>query len=387
MTIVYAPPQGALKKNSVTYSETATVSRTVSSSVTSSTNVKTLQAYSAADLIGKVAGAITTVVAVVGTGGAGGAGGASVAGALSQLGTALFGKAKEANDSTADAAKQVSAELNLVSGILNAVGAPSTSDATTVTVQDDRSVTLSITNMNQYGSGQGLGPGVGDRIVYLRDVKVVWMAVNGEVGIHVLGTSGIGANAVQDLMQEKAILKGGGTATLGLDLATIDALLDVDPIVGSASRFTLFGPRIGPPRFVPANPAGRSGTTTSSGGDVFQATYDVATDAKHTVTNSKTTITDNKPGWGAVLFDGAENTETITTSTFTTSQSTDDKTDVKVTSTITLVSSGHDDPYNVKIFYDNTFGTYCVVDANSPLLQGSSVLSTIGQNVLVASAK
>jgi hypothetical protein len=355
--------------------------------VTSSNNVKTLQAYSAADLIGKVAGAITMVAAVVGTGGAGAGAGASVAGALSQLGTALFGKAKQANDSTADATKQVSAELSLVSGILNAVGAPTSSDSSTVTVQDDRSVTLSITNMSQYGSGSALGPGVGDRIVYLRNVKVVWMAVNGEVGIHVLGSSGIGANAVQDLMQEKAILQGGGRATLGLDVVTIDALLDVDPIVGSSSRIGLLGPRIGPPRFVPANPLGRSGTTTSAGGDVFQATYDVATDSKHTVTNSKTTITDNKPGWGAVLFGGAENTETITTSTFSTSQATDDKTDNKVTSTITLVSSGHDDPYDVKIFYDRTFGTYCVVDANSPLLQPANILGTISQNLLVATVR
>jgi hypothetical protein len=384
MTIVYAPPQGALKKNTVTYSDTATVSRTTSSSVTNSNNTKTVQAYSAADLIGKVAGAITTVAAVVGTGGAGAAGGASVAGALSQLGAALFGPAKDANDSTADATKQISSELSLVSGILTAVGEPSTSDSQTFTVQDDQSLTLTITNMSQYGSGNALGPGVGDRIVYLRDVKVVWMAVNGMVGIHVLGSAAIGANAVQDLMQEKAILQGGGAPTLGLDADTIDTLLSVDPIVSTApGRLGWFGgPRIGPPRFVPADPAGRNGTTTSAGGDVFQASYDVATDSKHTVTSSTVKITDNKPGWGAVLFGASDNTETTTTSTFTSSQATDDKADDKVTSTITLVSAGHDDPYNVKIFYDRTFGTYCVVDANSPLLQSSGGVITVATGTL-----
>jgi hypothetical protein len=42
---------------------------------------------------------------------------------------------------------------------------------------------------------------------------------------------------------------------------------------------------------------------------------------------------------------------------------------------------------SVKIFYDLTFGSYCVVDANSPLLQGSTILGNISQNVLVVSAK
>src|SRR6185312_2547818 len=92
-----ALPQGKQLKNTATYADTVTLTRTVTSAITQSTNTKTVQAYSPADLIGKVAGAITAVAAVVGTGGAGAAGGASVAGALSELGAALFGPAKYAN--------------------------------------------------------------------------------------------------------------------------------------------------------------------------------------------------------------------------------------------------------------------------------------------------
>lgn len=375
MTIVYAPPQGKLAKNSVTYSDTVTLTRTVTSSISNSTNTKTVQAYSAADLIGKVAGAITMVVAVVGTGGAG-AGAGGLAGALGGVVTALVGTgggATEANMSTADAAKQVSSELSLMSGVLNAVDQSTNSSGGTVTVQNDNSMSLTITNMSQYGSESGLGPGVGDRVVYLKNVKVVWMAINGEVGIHVLGYDGVGANAVTDLKQEAQSIAAGNPAKLGLDAATIQQLLSYDPLTANRRVVVtaLQPPLVGPPRFVPANPPGRNGSGTGSSGDQFSVSYDVAHETKQTVSNVQTTITDVKPSWVGVLF-GDPNTETTTTSTFTTSQVVDDKSDDKLTSTITLFSSGVDDSYDVKVFYDCTFGTYLVLDSNSAALQGTT---------------
>jgi len=383
MTIVYAPPQGKMAMNTVTYSDTATVTRTVSSSITSSNDTKTVQAYSAADLVGKVASAITTVAAVVGTGGAGAAGGASVAGALSELGSALFGAAKDANDSTADATAQVSSELSLVSGILGAVASSTPTNSGTVSVENDHSLTLAVSNMSQYGSESALGPGVGDRIVYMLNVKVVWMAVNGDVGIHILGFDKVGANAVQDFLQEEQSLANGGQPRLELDAAAIKSLLRLDPLV--TTRRTVFAhlgpPLVGPPRFVPADPPGRTGTGTGPNGDIFQASFDSATDDKQITTNTQTTITDAKPGWVSVLF-GADNLETTSTATFTNTSSTDSQMDDKVTSTITLFSQGLDDKYDVKIFYDCTFGTYLVVNSNSPALQGILTEGTLGGAVM-----
>jgi len=376
MTIVYAPPQGKLLKNSATYSDTETLTRTVSSSITTTKNTKTAQAYSVGDLIGKVAAAIGTVAAVVGTGGAGAAGGASVAGALSQLGAALFGPIKEENDSTADGTKQLQSELSLVSNILTAVDSSTTSDAGTVATQNDHSLTLTLSSMSQYGSESALGPGVGDRIVYMSNVKVVWMVVNGEVGINVLGFDGIGANAVQDLVREQHSLANGGQPALGLDARTIKSLLSQDPLVPTKTSVVgHFGPPlVGPPRFVPARIPGRSGSGTGPGGDVIQESFDSATEDKQTTTSSQTTITDAKPGWAAVVF-GGENVETTTTTTFTMSQSIDNKMDDKITSTITVFSAGFDDPYDVKIFYDHTFGTYAILNSDSPLLQGITVIN------------
>jgi len=377
MTIVYAPPQGKDKKNTAVYADTSTITRQVTTAVTNSTNTKTAQAYSAADLVGKVASSIATVVAVVGTGGAGAAGGASVAGAFSELGQALFGTAKEKSDSVADAAKQVGSELSAVQSIFNAVDSNTSSDTGTITAEDDHSLTLTTANLNQWGAAATLGPGVGDRIVYMKDVKVVWAAVNGELCIHVLGFSGFGANSVQDLQQERTWITGGNPPRLGLDVDTIRSLLLQDPLSGEKASgggrnvivSTLFGPLIGAPRFVPAVPPGRSGTSTGPQGDQFQSSYEVTSEDKHIRTSSQVNITDAKPSWVSVLF-GADNQETTTTTTFTTSQVTDDKSDDKVVSTITLYSQNNDDKYDVKIFYDNLFGTYVVLDSNSSALKG-----------------
>ena len=373
MAIVYAPPQGKLQKNTATYSDTRTLTRTISSAVTSTTSTKTVQAYSASDLIGKVATAITAVAAVVGTGGAGAGGGASVAGAFAELGQALFGGAKDANDSTADATKQVSSELDLVSKILTAVdGSGPPANTATVAVETDQSLQLSISNMSQFMSEAGLGPGAGDRIVYLSNVKAVWIAVNGEVGIHILGFGAIAANAVQDLQQEQRSLENGAAPRLGLDLDTIKTLLNQDPLTATRRLVTtaLGPPLVGPPRFIPADPPGRTGSGTGPQGDVVQVTFDTTTETKNVTTKSTTRIIDLKPGWVGVLFGADDNQETTTTAIYSMTNTTDDKSDDKITSTITFFSQGVDDPYDVKIFYDCTFGTYLVLNSNSPALQG-----------------
>jgi hypothetical protein len=378
MTIVYAPPQGKLKKNTMTYSDTVTLTRTVSSSISNSTETKTAQAFSAADLIGKVAGAIAAVAAVVGTGGADAGADAGLAGALGSVVTSLVGTnggAKDANDSTADVTQLITNELQLVSGILNAVADPNTSNDGTISNASDNSLTLSVSNMSLFGSAAGLGPGVGDRIVYMKNVRVVWVAVNGQVGINVLGFDAIGANAVNDLQQELASLQNGGSPRLGLDLATIQELLNYDPLTAKRSRIltALGAPLVGAPRFVPANPPERTGSGTTTDGDQFQVSFDTATELKQTTSHVQTSITDAKPGWVSVLF-GDPNVETTTTTTFTTSQSIDTRSEDKLTSTLTMNSEGVDDPYDIRIFYDCTFGTYLALDANSPALKGSEVL-------------
>lgn len=380
MTIVYAPPQGKLLKNTATYADTETFQRTVTTAITNNTTTKTVQAYSAADLIAKVTAAIAIVVAVVGTGGTAAAAAPTVAGALTELGAALFGPAKDATDSTASATQAVSSDLSLVAGVLNAVDISNSSNSDAVQSEDDQSLSLSLSQMSQYSSEAGLGPGVGDRIIYLSDVKVVWMAVNGDVDIHILGYDSVAAYSVQDLLQEQKLIANGGNPTLGLDAATIKSLLIVDPLAPGkptlATSVRVEPPLIGPPRFTPANPPGRRGSGTGSTPDTFQASVDTTVEDKQVTTNTQTTVTDFKPGWVSVLF-GADDTETTTTTTLTNTRTVDIKTDDKIVSTITFVAEDAEDMYDVKIFKDLTFGTYVIVDSNSPALQGTTVVNAM----------
>jgi hypothetical protein len=396
MAIVYAPPQTQQLKNVASYSDTETLTRTVTSAITSSTSTKTVQAYSAADLIAKVAGAITAVAAVVGTGGAGAAGGASIAGALSELGEALTGGSKSASDSTADATKQVSGELSLVSDILNGVdGSPPPSETSLSASESDQSLTITLTQLSQYQSAAQLGPGAGDRIVYMPNVRVVWMAVNGEVGIVVLGYDKVTSNAVRDLVEERQRVAAGGSPDaehgLGLDVAAIDSLLAQDPMApplltaGVPSNVALRPPAIGPPRFVPADPKERSGTSTGANGDQFSVTFESTTEDKEVTTTSHVNVEDAKPGGLGVLFGADDNVETTTTTTLTMSQTIDTKSDDKLTSTVTFFSTGLDDPYDSLNFYDYTFGTYAYLPPNSPFLQGVSTVNASEANVGAAS--
>ena len=186
MTIVYAPPQGQSRQNKAAYSDTETLSRTITSSLSTSTSTKTADAYSASDLLGKAAAAIAAVAAVVGTGGA--AAGPSVVGALEQLGEAVFGPVKSENDSISGALKQSQDELTALGLIVQGLSPTTTSsDEVALKTEDDHSVTLSFSNLSQYEAKAGLGPGVGDRIVFLNNVRVVWMAIQGEVNLVILG--------------------------------------------------------------------------------------------------------------------------------------------------------------------------------------------------------
>jgi len=215
---------------------------------------------------------------------------------------------------------------------------------------------------------------------------VVWFAANGEVGIHVLGSDGSAAFAVEDMVADLTTIQGGGTGALGLDAATLQSLLVLDPFyvakhraAGLLGKIKLFAPLIAAPRFVPAPPYEKSGSGTGSG-DTYSVSYDSATDDKSSTASVSTTITDAKPGWVGALF-GGDNDETTTTLTTTDNQSVDVKTDYKVTNTVTMVSQDQNDKYDIKFFYDRTFKTFAFCRPDDPALQGLSVTATHLQDV------
>ena len=300
MTIVYAPPQGQSKQNKAAYTDTETLSRTITSSLSTSTSTKTAQAYSASDLLGKAAAAIAAVAAVVGTGGA--AAGPSVVGALEQLGEAVFGPIKSENDSISGALKQSQDELTALGLIVQGLAPTTTSsDEVAVKTEDDHSVTLSFSNLSRIRGKDGTWPGRRrpDRLLEQRARRLDGDPGRGEP--RDLGYEKVTGSAVQDLQAaDLQTIAGGGQSSLDLDTETIKYLLGLDPLVGPIWPGHLaigpgvhFGPAvIGPPRFVPAAPAGRAGTGTGPDGDVFEASRGTTTDDVQITTYTHTTITE-----------------------------------------------------------------------------------------------
>ncbi|HEY4076052.1 MAG TPA: hypothetical protein VGM26_03890 [Rhizomicrobium sp.] len=383
VTIVYAPPQNAMKQNTVTYTSSQTLTRKITTSLSTTTNTRTVEAYSPMDLIEKASVAIAGVAAVVGSGGTAAAA-PSVAGAIEEFVSAIGGSAPSENGKIKDVVSGTKDALTAVGNILQGF-APSISSSgdSTVATGDDHSVTVSFSTVSEIGTKAGLGPGIGDRIVFLRNVRVLWMAIKGEVNLAILGYESVTAAAVEDLQQSLQAIAGGGSSPLGLDAETIRYLLALDPLIAStralnANTVSLHGPVIKPPRFVPASPPGWSGSGGPSSGDGIQINHTTTTDDIHSTTSTRTTVTDLKPGWIKVLCMIAENEETTTTVTMTTTQTTETSLENALSTTLRLYSAGNADVYDVKFFEDLLLKTYVILDADSPLLHGVVGNSTGG---------
>jgi hypothetical protein len=379
LALVYAPPQGQLQKNTATYTVAQTFTRAVTTAITQSTSTKTAQAYSPADLIGKVASSIAAVAAIVGTGGAG-AGAAAGGGALGAALTSLFGSSgSDSGDSTANSLKTASSSLDLFADILGSVDSSTASQTNTVTTETDQTITIATTNMSAYSTTPGQGPGVGDIFVYFSNVRVVWVAVNGEVGINVLNVGSLVNASAASLQQDLAALNSGGTAGSGLDAATLKLLLSYDPFCAKVPIVVVGPALVAPPRFTPAAQPeiNVKGSTVNYG-----YTLDVTSEDKQVQTTTQATITDFKPGWVSVLF-GSDNTETTTTMTFTTTQTTDTKDDLKITNAAAFISQTPGDNLDVLAFTDRTFGTYLYAVSGASVLQGEAVVAN-GEEALQA---
>jgi hypothetical protein len=273
--------------------------------------------------------------------------------------------------------KDSSAGWNTMTGILSGVSNQGTnSDTSSITTQTNNTLSISLTNSDTYGSAAGLGPGAGDRFVWLENVRALWFNLGGNVGLTILGYDGVSAFPGEALAADKQALAAGGKATnTGLDASTIETLLALDPYYEVGNGAIVSASLIVPPRFVPLVPMNRSGDATGSSGDIFSLANEQVSDTSTTNINQTVNVTDVKPGWIDVLF-GADNTETTTTVTTTNTVTSDQKTDQTITNTISLMSTGPNDSYDVNLYFDNLFQTILAVDVSSPVLGGGSTVPT-----------
>lgn len=323
LSLLYAPPQpapGSASKITSKLTTSSSLSRSIETSVGQTNNSKTATAYTQTDFLGKIASALSDINTFIETAVEAASGGSGASGGSPLL-------------------KEVSAFLNLVSSIVGDT-TESTSSEYGATNSTKSTVTMTVDDTLQ--TWPGLGPGVGDLFVYLYNVRAVWMAYNGSLGIHVLGDAGQAHYSAQDLQN--------GVAPLGA--TTCQALLQLDPFVSKPPYY------LDPSRFVPSDVQPQLMYGPEQNGS-YQISYEITQEDKTTQVQTTTTITDYKPGWLTALFGDNQTVENTMITTYTT---TDDTTvGMKVSESLDVSIPPGSPTYTVDVWYDRLFGDIAFV--------------------------
>lgn len=241
------------------------------------------------------------------------------------------------------ALKGISTALNVVAGGLGSV---SVTEADGVSSVQQHSVTLSLDKEQTISTNAASGgPGDGDLIHYLKNVKFVWFTQSvGRPQVIVIGHDGIGVTSV-------GFLKNGGQTDL--DPETVAAFLKLDPFVAG-----------GPSAVLPSERFVYLDTIDINGGEISQTeSYSVTEENLKQSTTSHTRIENSKPGF--LKFLGLGVTDEGSTETVIRHSSAVQSSDTrKVSNTIQLFARP-DERYSVEIYYDVIFGTFAYREAGS----------------------
>lgn len=178
VAIMYCPPPGRQTKNFITYSSAECVGTTLTTSITqeeSSTSSGTAARYSELGMLNSALGVLK----------AGGAAYGLISG--NPAAGALVGK--------------------IADGISSMMGSAKATDTTGTSRVEDHALTLiDATQMQRHTLGT---PGVDDKIVFLRGLRMAWLANGTEAPqLVLLGAMGSDAVSAQDLRDDLNVLKG-----------------------------------------------------------------------------------------------------------------------------------------------------------------------------------
>jgi hypothetical protein len=321
VSIIYEPPQDAGLNNKATYSVTKSIASTFTMSVKEESSTTKSAKPTKYQSVAQINTAISNLVSVL----------------------------KYAPNVPNKAA--IISAFNAISSALGSVSATQTNGTSTST---EASLTVKDTWSASLSTNAHMGPGSGDRIIYLRNAQFVWVADRGKLHIALLAYDSHVTEWVQVLKDDLAALgpfpmrnEGVGPAT-GLPRGSLQALLALDPFVAGGPQAALNAPR-----FVPAEPARVEG---SGGVDVYTISHEVIASDKTASTNYSTVVTDARSGW--LKFLGLGVTETSSTRLTTThAQSSELTISEKVSTSIELHASGTE-RYEMDVFYDVVFGTF-----------------------------
>jgi hypothetical protein len=315
VAIIYAPPADSQKKSTASYGTNNTVGTTISWDLNTQTSSTTEAVFADGAAFKAGLSVVATALAV-----AGGVNTADTPGGASL--------------SNATASKDLTSLASLF---------PSATDTEqTGEVQDNGgSMTVTYSSTTTLGTTAiAGGPGVGDNIVYYKDVQVAWSYNDGQWMLCPIGLTFVTTTPAQ--IQNQA-------AQLGLAAADQQTLLSLDPFVAGGPSATPPAGRFTVPPDVPAS-------IQYGGGISYVHQFSVTRDTKGTTT-TKTFTTDTstwQPGAILEMF-GVSPTKTETTTTLTNALGTD----VSTTTTLNVnLIPGPTDLFSIAIWYDNLFGTW-----------------------------
>ena len=313
LTIIYAPPVDQQKKNVASWTESALTGNTTSitfSQQDSTTHPVTPSFQTTSQLETGVKD-LSTALAVA----------ASLVSPTGAAGKDI---------------KTASGLLKTIAGLIGTSTATQT-DANATTNQNALTVTLTQTDTVSTTANSG-GPGSGDVICFLKNVRVAWLANGGPVQLAVLGWDDFATVAA-------SFLQSQGPQT-GLDGATIGALLALDPFVGGGSQANLPASR-----FVQLPGIEINGSTQS-----HLVTYTVTqTDSEQTV---QTTTNSESDTAGLLSFLGIGVTSTQTSQTTVSQTSASQATQTQTITRQVLLNGAANEVYGVDVFCDVVFGTF-----------------------------
>jgi hypothetical protein len=370
LTVIYDPPQYTEGKNIATYSETKSLGTTmrVSFQRQDSTTVPTPGRFNGTKQFQNVLQAIGDLLSVVGlfTGGGGGGGGGTTPG-----GTNGSAKSGGQGPGLGSVLGTIGKGLKLLE---DALGSTNATTQTGVQVTNDQAISIQAVQQEKFTTGSHDGPGVGDRILYLKNARMAWaLAPPNGVQLMLLGSEALAADAVSVLAADLAQLQSAAKAPsssqpsptapvgqkTGLDQATLQALLALDPFVAGGPGVSLTAPAFHG-RFVFVVQYEWSGSGDSGGGDTFDFSTTLTQSQLSTTTNFVVNTEDDKKGFLAFLGLGVTDDQSTRTSIQNShSQEVDDKTTVE--STVQLFAA-EGERHAIAGYYDTVFGAYAFQD-------------------------
>jgi hypothetical protein len=255
------------------------------------------------------------------------------------------------------------------------MGSASASLQTGTSVTSEKALILSTGQTSQFGTGAKLGPGLGDRIIYLKNARLAWLGGMQGVRIGLLSYEKLDTRIVKILKEDWDYLVlnnfhlGGSANTngngpklgpkTGLDAATLLALLKLDPMAHKGPNAPL-----DEKRFAYVDTYGVNGA------DDYHTFRQMITSADLQAKTSFRVKTEEYSS-GFLSFMGLGVTETKKLMTKFSMGSSQEMSSSQMEEVTANFHAEADEIYDVKVFYDRIFRTF----AFQPVPSGPTWLS------------